>query len=164
MEKEFVQLLNRHAGIVYKVCIIYCDTATAREDLFQEIVLQLWKAWPSFRSDARFSTWMYRVALNTAITNYRRELRVPRRMPLEGLEIPDLSGTGKDEEAVRMLYKAIDQLNIIERAIILLYLDGSSYEEMSEITGITCNHVGVKLNRIKMKLETILKTLHYEHG
>lgn len=159
MEKEFVRLLNTHAGIIYKVCQLYCRTTPDRQDLFQEIVLQLWKSYPQFKQEARFSTWMYRIALNTAITHYRKERRRPQAIFMEGFEMPDLAVTNTDNENVRILYKAIEQLSAVEKAIILLFLDEKSYEEISEITGITKTNVGVKLNRTKQKLDSIFKTM-----
>jgi RNA polymerase sigma-70 factor (ECF subfamily) len=159
LEKEFVQLLNTHAGIIYKVCQLYCRTPADRQDLFQEIVLQLWKSYPKFKQEARFSTWMYRIALNTAITHYRKEQRRPQAVFLEGFEMPDLAASNSDNEDIRILYKAIEQLSAVEKAIILLFLEERSYEEIAEITGITKNNVGVKLNRTKQKLDLIFKTI-----
>lgn len=159
MEKEFVQLLNTHAGIIYKVCQLYCRTPADRQDLFQEIVLQLWKSYPTFKQEARFSTWMYRIALNTAITHYRKEQRRPQAVFMEGFEMPDLAAANADNEDIRILYKAIEQLSAVEKAIILLFLDEKSYEEIAEITGITKTNVGVKLNRTKQKLDVIFKTI-----
>jgi RNA polymerase sigma-70 factor (ECF subfamily) len=159
LEKEFVQLLNTHAGIIYKVCQLYCRTPADRQDLFQEIVLQLWKSYPTFKQEARFSTWMYRIALNTAITHYRKEQRRPQAVFMEGFEMPDLAAANADNEDIRILYKAIEQLSAVEKAIILLFLDEKSYEEIAEITGITKTNVGVKLNRTKQKLDVIFKTI-----
>jgi RNA polymerase sigma-70 factor (ECF subfamily) len=159
LEKEFVQLLNTHAGIIYKVCQLYCRTPADRQDLFQEIVLQLWKSYPTFKQEARFSTWMYRIALNTAITHYRKERRRPQAVFMEGFEMPDLAAANADNEDIRILYKAIEQLSAVEKAIILLFLDEKSYEEIAEITGITKTNVGVKLNRTKQKLDAIFKTI-----
>lgn len=157
MEKEFVTLVNRHIGLIYKVCNIYCPDGEDRKDLFQEIVLQLWKGYPTFRQEAQFSTWLYRVALNTAISNYRRAIKRPQSSLTEaGIDIPDPGELSFGDEKIKLLYKAIEQLTAIEKAMILLHLDGCTYNEIAAIAGISNNNVGVKLNRIKNKLEKIL--------
>jgi len=163
MEKEFVSLLNQHRGIVFKICKIYCQKEQDRQDLFQEIVLQLWKAFPAFKHEANISTWMYRIGMNTAISNYRKEKTRQPPVSFSNLPylLPDLSETDDFIIETAPLYKAIDQLSQIEKALVLLYLDDKSYEEMSEIIGITKSNVGVKLNRIKAKLEKIIKSFQH---
>ncbi|MFD1140412.1 RNA polymerase sigma factor [Larkinella insperata] len=157
MEKEFVSLLNRHPGILYKVCSLYCKESADREDLFQEIVLQLWRAYPTFKNESSVTTWMYRIALNTAISNYRRKAVKVQAVPFSAneLQIPDLREEASDE-AVKALYGAIEQLSPIEKAVITLYLDDRSYDEIAAIIGISKTNVGVKLNRIKAKLEKMI--------
>lgn len=164
MEKEFVILLNQNAGILYKVCNLYCDVPEDRSDLFQEIVLQLWKAFPSFRKESKVSTWMYRIALNTAISGFRKRSKGFLQISLSdgGFEIPDPARTSFEDENITALYKAIAQLSSVEKAIIMLYLEESSYQEIADITGISKSYVGVKLNRIKSKLEVILKPISHE--
>lgn len=152
-EKEFVTLLNQHQKIVYKVCNLYMDSHADREDLFQEITLQAWKAYGSFRGDAKFSTWLYRVALNTAITFFRKEKRSPDIYTTD--TIPDRldENDNQIEEQVKSMYHAIGQLSKIDKAIVMLYLDDYSYIEIGEMMGITANNVAVKMNRIKTKLK-----------
>ncbi|RRB13508.1 RNA polymerase sigma factor [Larkinella knui] len=159
MEKEFVSLLNQHPGILYKVCSLYCQEPDDRKDLFQEIVLQLWKAYPAFKSESAVTTWMYRIALNTAISNYRKKVGKPQAVSFSELEfqIPDLKDDAPDEE-LSLLYASIEQLSPVEKAVITLYLDDNSYDEMAAILGISKSNVGVKLNRIKTKLERIIKS------
>ena len=135
---------------------MYRDTREDQEDLFQEIVLQLWKSYPKFRGESKVSTWMYRIALNTAIAIFRKnkiELEFNEKIPKEHhskyIETPS-----ENEER---LFEAIRTLNKAERAIIALYLEDYSYNEIGEITGITENYVGVKISRIKEKLKNILK-------
>ncbi|MES2733943.1 MAG: sigma-70 family RNA polymerase sigma factor [Bacteroidota bacterium] len=161
MEKEFVRLLNQHPGILYKICQVYCQEEEDRKDLFQEMVLQLWKAFPAFRNDSNASTWMYRVALNTAISNYRKGMRRPRSSPitLSLLQIPELPERGQEE--MSHLYAAIEMLSPVEKALVTLYLDEKSYEEIAIILGISKSNVGVKLNRIKTKLEKMVKSITY---
>ena len=152
-------MVNKHRGILYKVCNLYCNDTEDKKDLFQEIVLQLWRSFRNFRHDSQPSTWMYRVALNTAISNFRKESRKPERFAISDkeLQIPDMNEWADQSENLRSLKQAIDQLTQIEKAIILLYLEEKSYEEISDIIGITRTNVGVKLNRIKSKLELIIK-------
>jgi RNA polymerase sigma-70 factor (ECF subfamily) len=159
MEKAFLDMINAHRGIIYKVCNLYCSNNEDRKDLFQEIVLQLWKSFGRFRNESLLSTWMYRVALNTAISNFRKEKRKPesKSISVAEFQIPDIDEFSKEMENLGLLKNAINQLTEIEKAVIMLHLDERSYEEISEIVGITKSNVGVRLNRIKTKLETIIK-------
>lgn len=152
-------MINVHRGIIYKVCHMYVHDADDRKDLFQEIVFQLWKSLPSFRGESKPSTWMYRIALNTAISHFRSATRKPEQRSLSAFEfqIADVNERQQLDESVKMLYDAIQQLSRIEKAIIILYLEEKSYQEISEIMGITHSNVGVKINRIKTKLESIIK-------
>ncbi|SHF65414.1 RNA polymerase sigma factor [Pedobacter caeni] len=164
MEKAFIKMINEHRGIIYKVCNLYCLEKEYKKDLFQEIVLQLWKSFPSFRNESQRSTWMYRVALNTAITIFRKESRAPERRSISDaeFEIPDMDTFTDQQEQMGLLKQAINTLTQIEKAIILLYLEEKSYEEISEIIGISKTNVGVKINRIKIKLEKTIKSDRYE--
>ncbi len=160
MEKEFLQIIQKNQGIIHKVCNIYCDTDDDRNDLFQEIVVQLWKSYPSFRNESKISTWMYRVALNTAITTFKKSKRRPDQSSLtyENFQIEDEKYDSETEENIKILHKAIQQLTGIEKSIILLFLENKKYEEIAEITGITQNYVRVKMNRIKKKLKKLMVT------
>ena len=151
--KEFITLLNQHQKIIYKVCNLYMDRHSEREDLFQEITLQAWKAYGSFRGDAKFSTWLYRVALNTAITFFRKEKKQPAIYSTD--TVPDQGYDNYDpiEEQVTALYAAIGELSKIDKAIVMLYLEDYSYIEIGDMMGITANNVAVKMNRIKAKLK-----------
>ncbi|MCE3281958.1 MAG: polymerase ECF-type sigma factor [Chitinophagaceae bacterium] len=156
-EQEFVGLLNRHQNIIHKICNVYMEDVAGREDLFQEITLQAWKAVNNFRGDARFSTWLYRVALNTAITFFRKQ---KRRLRTETAELPD-SAEEHDpvEEQVAAMHKAIAALSKIDKALVMLYLEDYSYKDIGEMLGITANNVAVKMNRVKAKLKE--ETLKY---
>lgn len=160
MEQKFIELVNDYRALIFKVCNLYCRDPESCRDLFQEVVLQLWKSYPGFRKEAADSTWIYRVALNTAISHLRKEKRSPGRKPLEleDLEIPDLSTETHENESSNLLHLAINRLSEIEKAIIMLYLDEKSYDEISEIIGISNSNVGVRLNRIKIKLNKTIKT------
>lgn len=159
MEKEFTELVNNNRALIFKVCHLYCQDQESRKDLFQEVVLQLWRSYPAFRRESAGSTWIYRIALNTAISNFRKESRSPQRKTLSDteFEIPDIPAPNAKENS-HALRRAIEQLTEIEKAIILLYLDERTYDEIGEIIGISNSNVGVRLNRIKNKLSKLIKT------
>jgi RNA polymerase sigma-70 factor (ECF subfamily) len=155
MHRAFLKMVEDHQGIIYKVCMMYRDSKEDQEDLFQEIVLQLWKAYPKFREESKVSTWMYRIALNTAIATFRKN-----KIVLEFKEsIPDYHSDFSDvpSENEERMFEVIRTLNKAERALIALYLEDYPHREIAEITGITENYVGVKISRIKEKLKSILK-------
>lgn len=157
-EQAFLEQVGGHQAIIHKVCRLYCAGEEDRSDLFQEILLQLWRAWPRFRGEAKVSTWMYRIALNTAISDLRKRKRQPET---EGLPvaafIPETEAlTLEEQEKSQFLQAAIQQLSPVEKAIVMLYLESHSYEEIAAIIGITRTHVGVKLNRIKAQLKKII--------
>lgn len=156
---DFVQLLNEHQLLIYKVCNLYGLTMTDREDLFQEIVVQLWKAYPRFRGESKFSTWLYRIALNTAISGLRKKRDhissfEPEKIPTD---IQEETYSHEKEIQLQQMYSGIRQLSEIERALVMLYLEDKSYEEMEEILGINQNNLRVKMNRIKEKLRKLIK-------
>jgi len=158
LEKEFLQIIQKNQGIIYKVCSLYCDSQDDRDDLFQEIVAQLWKSYPSFRKESKVTTWMYRVALNTAITSFKKSKRRPdqSRLSSQNFQIAEENYDTETEESIKLLHKAVKQLSGIEKSIILLFLENKKYEEIAEITGITQNYVRVKMNRIKKKLKKLM--------
>lgn len=154
-KQEFSELIEKHQAIIHKVCMVYANGRADREDLFQEICLQLWKSYPNFREEAKFSTWMYRVALNTAISNVRKEKKMRGLEPLR--ETDKISEDRADEkEKVKLLYRAISKLNRIDKAMILLWLEEKNYEEIAAIMGTSKKNVSVKLVRIKRKLEEMV--------
>ena len=161
MEKEFLQIIIENQGIIHKVCSIYCDLEEDRRDLFQEILVQLWKSYPSFRSESKFSTWMYRVGLNTAITSFKKDKRQPDKsgVSFENLQLAEEIYDTRTEDQIRLLNAAVSQLTGVEKSIILLFLEDKKYEEIAEITGITQNYVRVKMNRIKKKLKMLMNTI-----
>ncbi len=158
LEHKFVTDLERHQNIIHKVCKLYTNNQDAHNDLFQEITIQLWRAYPKFRGDAKFSTWMYRVALNTAITLYRKSKRTIQTQDFDSVlfKIEATEYDDTEEEQLRQMYKAIRRLSDIEKALVFLYLEDKSYKEISETMGITEVNARVKMNRIKTKLQKIL--------
>jgi len=158
LEHSFVEELEKHQNIVHKVCRLYTNNQDAHNDLFQEITIQLWKAYPKFRGDSKFSTWMYRVGLNTAITLYRKGKRSISTQNMDDVlyKIKSEEYDDTEEQQLKLLYKAVHQLNDIEKALVFLYLEDKNYREISETMGITEVNARVKMNRVKTKLRTIL--------
>ncbi|MEQ1798526.1 MAG: RNA polymerase sigma factor [Lacibacter sp.] len=162
-EQEFLLLINQNQGIIRKVCHLYGRNDADKDDLYQEIVIQLWKSFASFRGEAKFSTWMYRIALNTAISNLRKQSRkvalsFPEFIPVE---LADTDEEKIKEEKLKEMYAAISRLTEVEKAIVMLYLEDKSYDEMEEILGISSGTLRVKMNRIKEKLRTLTKAQTY---
>ena len=158
LEHSFVTLLEKHQNIIHKVCRIYTDSYDAHQDLFQEVTIQLWKAYPKFRGDAKFSTWMYRVALNTAITLYRKSKKRVSTQKIDDIQFKISSEDYDDteEEQLKLMYKTIKQLSDIEKALVFLYLEDKNYKEIADTLGISEVNARVKMNRVKKKLKTIL--------
>lgn len=155
-EKEFLSQLKEHQNIIYKLVHLYANTEEDKKDLYQEILLQAWKTYSSFRGEAKFSTWLYRLCLNTIFTIQRKTNRIEYTDTAK-FEEEYFAASPNDE--VERLYKAIRTLPETERAIISLHLDGYDNKEVSELMGITANLVGVKLHRIKQQFATLLKNI-----
>jgi len=157
-EKEFIELINQHQGLIHKVCIMYENDSEVRNDLFQEIVLQLWKSYKTFRGEAKITTWMYRIALNTAISGFRKHSRRLQTEDLKELHF-NISDHWADEreEELQRLQSAIRQLSEIERAMIMMALEEVPYEDIAETIGITQNNVRVRMNRIREKLKKFMR-------
>lgn len=162
-EKEFLSLIEQHKGIIHKITKMYMDDRDDQQDLFQEIVYQLWKSYAAFKGDSKFSTWMYRVALNTAIIFLRKE---KKKLDTSG-EFPENIAQEEDqhnEKEVRLkhFYQAVQQLENVEKAIIFYHLEDYSSREIGESLGITEGNVRVKLNRAKNKIKELIKLQGYE--
>jgi RNA polymerase sigma-70 factor (ECF subfamily) len=158
LEQSFVQQLKANQNIIHKICRLYTAGDDAHKDLFQEITIQLWKAFPKFRGESKFSTWAYRVALNTAITLYRKSTRSVQTVSYEKQEffISQEDYNFEEEEQLKLMYNAVYQLNDIEKALVFMYLEDKDYHEISETLGISEVNARVKMNRIKGKLKKIL--------
>lgn len=155
----FANLIEENQGIIHKVCRSYADTQEEHQDMFQEVVLQLWNSFDSFKKEAKFSTWMYRVTLNTAITLFRKKKRAITTTEMEqdsALYSQDTMDADTKEQ-IDILYKAIKQLTEVERALVLLYLDEKPYKEIAETIGISEINARVKMNRVKAKLKKIME-------
>lgn len=156
LEQKFVSMIQANERIIYKVCYMYTTQRNTLNDLYQEVVLNLWKAFPNFRSECKISTWIYRIALNTCISFIRKDKNVPEIISLT-LDYDRIDDKDDTEIMLKQLYKLINQLGPLEKSIILLYLEDKSYEEISEITGLTVTNVATRLSRIKEKLRKMKK-------
>ncbi|MFX0198546.1 MAG: RNA polymerase sigma factor [Candidatus Hodarchaeota archaeon] len=164
-KRRFLELIEQNQDIVHKICSLYARNADDRKDLSQDIIFQLWKTYQSFRGDSKFTTWMYKVALNTALLTSRRNQCSVRTESLKGHhgDIPTEVTTQEKHGRIGRLYEAINQLRALDRAIILLFLEQFTYREISEFIGISESNVSVRLVRIKKKLKELL-TGGFEHG
>jgi len=158
VKDEFIALINKHEGILQKICNIYFYRNPYKEDYYQEILIRLWKAYPKFRNESAFSTWLYRVALNSAIDIIRKQSLQPRHTELSKFEynVP-ANESDSDSDQRDKLYQTISHLSDIEKAIILLHLEEYSYAEIGKIIGISEGNAGVKISRIKNQLIKILE-------
>ncbi|KGO79326.1 MULTISPECIES: RNA polymerase sigma factor [Flavobacterium] len=161
-EKEFLAKISEHKGILYKVSKMYMDNPDDQQDLFQEIICQLWKAYGTFRGESRFSTWMYRVAINTSIVFLRKEKRKVDTHSMVSHDIREEEGEDDIKESqLEHFYRAVQKLDKIDKAIIFYQLEGFSHKEIGENLGISEGNARVKLNRAKEKLKEIIKNQGY---
>ena len=159
LEKEFLEKIEKHKGVIFKISKMYMDNSDDQKDLFQEITFQVWKAYPTFEGKSKFSTWLYRVALNTAIIFLKSE---KRRSFINNEEVENFTMQvedydDQDEKNISLMYKAIQQLNEIDKALIFYYLQNYSGKEIAENLGISEVNARVKLNRAKDKLKNIIQ-------
>ncbi|GGB11223.1 RNA polymerase sigma factor [Puia dinghuensis] len=166
LQEAFIRLVTDNRAILYKICRMYGATSPDRQDLFQEIVIQLWRSYPSFRGEAKFSTWLYRIALNTAISDLRKQRHYITSFDPDNLptQLKDIPYSTEREEQLQSLYAAINRLTEVEKALTMLYLEDKSYAEMEEILGIPQNNLRVKMNRVKEKLRKMTKEAVYGIG
>lgn len=156
---EFTEMIKNHEGTIYKIILSYTNETGSIQDLYQEVVYQLWKSYRTYRGDSKLNTWLYRVVLNTVLSQHRNDSRRKKRKE-DYLSIKfDYSYDHELDEKVKKLYKAIYTLNDIEKAIIMLHLESKSHKEISEIIGITLTNVGTKISRIKSKLHNKIQKL-----
>lgn len=154
-KEAFLQLIEQNRGIIIKICNSYCKVKGDREDLAQEMIYQLWKSGHSFNPDYKFSTWMYRVALNVAISFYRQN-RQPHAVPLDEwhINIEDSPGTADEKENnIRLLQQFIAEMKELDKALLLLWSESKSYKEIAEIVGVSETNVATKISRLKEKLK-----------
>ncbi|QEC69772.1 sigma-70 family RNA polymerase sigma factor [Panacibacter ginsenosidivorans] len=155
-KQAFTQLIQDNKGIIFKVCNAYCANIHDREDLAQEIIYNVWKSWSGFDNSHKFSTWMYRIALNVAISSYRKQSRNTSTISIDANEKEIADTTERHDAATEntlLLEQFINELNTLDRALMLLYIDGKSYAEIAVILGITETNTATKINRIKNNLK-----------
>ena len=163
LEQEFLQLLENHKGILYKISRLYMDDTDDRNDLVQEMTYQLWKSYQQFKGESQFSTWMYRVCLNTALTFFKKESKKVKSDQIrEDYDQVDEIDSFDKENQLNHFYKAVQKLNSVQKALIFLYLEGKSHKEIGDDLGISEGNARVKLNRTKDKLQQIIKENGYE--
>ena len=158
-QKDFLHQLRENQGIIHKICRIYTDNIHDHEDLFQEIVIQTWKSYSDYRGDSKFSTWIYKIGLNTALAlfkkkNYKKE---ELHENLTHFKIYDDNNHEEKDAQIQAMYDAIHLLSDVEKALIMMFLEDKPYKEISEILGITEGNARVKMNRTKEKLRTLIK-------
>lgn len=155
-KQQFASIIIEHKALIYKVSRVYVDDFEDQKDLYQEIVYQLWKSFGNFKGTSKISTWMYRVAMNTAIAFLNKSKK--SRSVFSTIDFPDIATENNTEieEQTQQLYQAIQKLSIIERGIILLYLENKSYKEIAEITGYSESNIGTRMSRIKQKLKKLV--------
>lgn len=158
-ESEFIALLEEHQNIVHRICRIYTQSEAEHKDLFQEISIQLWRSFDRFEGKSKFSTWMYRVGLNTAITLYRKNKKridtYEINEEINGIELDDYDPV--IDEQLNWLYEEIEKFSEIDKALVLLYLENKRYNEIAETLGISPVNARVKMNRIKQRLKKMIK-------
>lgn len=159
-QQEFLDLIQANSGIIHKVIRLYVDDSEDRRDLYQEIVAQAWGSYGRFAGNSKFSTWLYRVALNTALTFHKKSHKLKKQSEVNENDLPSVPPSSSWETRELLLW-AIRCLPETDRMIILLHLEGYENSEISEISGINKNHLGVKLHRIRQKLTTILEPYRY---
>ena len=161
LDQEFLEFLNRCQPVLRRVCRAYAESPEDREDLFQETVYQLWRSYPSFRGESAPGTWVYRVALNTAISALRGRTKTQKPVALGTAheQIASPAPESGDSRRIDLLTRMIRKLNQVDRALVLLYLEGLSYKELASILGLSESHVGVKLSRVKARLQGFAREL-----
>ncbi len=160
-QERFIALIDKHKKLIYKVSNTYCKNPEDRKDLEQEIILQIWKSWHTYDEHYKLTTWLYRIALNTAISLYRKENRRQNTVAPFSENLIDLEEENTDvalEENLKLLHKFIGQLNALNKALMILYLDDHNYREMADILGITETNVATKISRIKKQLKQKFET------
>ncbi len=158
-EDEFIHLIQQNQGLIYKITTIYTRDREEQKDLYQEIVYQTWKSFDQFKKASKPSTWLYRVGMNTAITNLNRTKKSVTAVPLDGLDLDFAEDLDSGlEERLKVLYAEIRKLGLLDRGIVFLFLEGKSHDEIAEIVGVSSSNVGTRLSRIKDKLRKGVKT------
>lgn len=154
-KERFIKAIQENEGLIYKVATFYTNSKDDRDDVVQEIIYSLWKSFDSFKHISSLSTWMYQIAMNVAIFHLKRSKKAVSTIPIEtGLLNSPESISDNDEEKLKILQEHVKDLNLLDKGILMLYLESKSHEEIAQITGISKTNVGTKLSRIKEKLKS----------
>ena len=153
LERQFVEMVTNHQQTIYKVCYMYATDDYTLDELYQETIINLWKGYAHFREESKVSTWIYRIAMNTCISYFRKSASRPQTIPISFDLEKTMSSNKIENYYLQELYRMISKLGKMERALILLWLDERSYQEIAQILGISLSNVGVQLNRVKEKLK-----------
>jgi RNA polymerase sigma factor (sigma-70 family) len=165
LDSDFLALLNEYRGAIRRVSRTYAASSGDREDLVQEIVYQLWRAFPSYRRESTRLTWVYRIALNTAITGLRRRARQPVQVPFEPcFDVPAPPASAGSEARTELLYRVIRSLSEVDRALVMCYLEGLNYKQIAVVLGISETNVGARLSRTKAKLQALVRGMESFNG
>jgi len=151
-EQEFSRMVREHKSTIYTVCYMFSNDEDEVSDLFQEVLINLWKGFESFRHESKLSTWIYRVAMNTCISADRKKRKQGTKVPLS-MNINLYNDEDHETKQVRQLHERIQRLDLVDRALVMMWLEGMNYEEIADVVGISVKNVGVKLVRIKEKLK-----------
>lgn len=154
-EQQFTAIIENNRQLIYKVCYMYASDDDHFKDLYQEVLINLWNGLERFRGEAQLSIWIYRTCINTCVSVYRKNHKYDEMLPLEGVSVVDDNDDGSRLQQLREMYGLINRLDRMEKAIILLWLNEKSYDEISEITGLSRNNVASRLRRIKIKLQQL---------
>lgn len=153
-EEKFISIIKKNEGVIFKITSLYTDNRDDQKDLYQDVVYQLWKSFDFFRSESKISTWMYRIALNTALTRLKKSKRLGKFVPIEKVIMQQTENCNTEfEEKLKVMYSHIKMLNELEKGLMLLLLEGKKYEEIAEIVGLSPSNVGTRISRIKQKLK-----------
>lgn len=162
-EEKFVRMIQENERVIFKITSLYTDNQDDQQDLYQDVVYQLWKSFDSFRAESKISTWMYRIALNTALTRLRKKNRIGNAVSIDQVILRETENYDSEfEEKLKLMYAQIKQLNAFEKGLMLLLLEGKKYHEIAEITGLQPGNVGTRISRIKQKVRQQIKK--QQHG
>lgn len=160
-KEQFIDLIREYKNLIYKICHSYCPNPADHKDLEQEIILQLWTSMKRYKGSVKMSTWIYRIALNTAISHYRNEQKRSHIETGNFMELQASEYNPETDEQIKRLYAFIEQLNYLDKALMLLYLEETRQKEIAEILGITESNVSTKINRIKQQLKLFFQNETY---
>lgn len=156
-QKRFLEIARQYKGVIYRVCSVYASDESPFSDLYQEVMINLWTGLESWRGEAKLSTWIYRLAINTCLTWHRRNRRRPLTISLDNA-FDAMADEAEDSNSIKELYEMIGRLEPFDKAIVMMWLDEKSYDEIAQVMGISKTNVGTRLNRIRAKLSSMTES------